>query len=51
MPTLFAVLTAAFVVIAFKSAAHGRWVIAVAAAAIGAWMGTLAWGALRRMRR
>jgi hypothetical protein len=51
MPALFSVLTVAFIGIAYASANHGRWEIAVAAAAIGAWMATLAWSALRRMRR
>jgi hypothetical protein len=51
MSALFTALTAAFAVIAFASAAHGRWVITVGAAAVGAWMASLAWGALRRMRR
>jgi hypothetical protein len=51
LPTLFSVLTAAFVVIAFAGASHGQWVIGVAAAGIAAWMGTLAWSALKRARR
>jgi hypothetical protein len=51
MPLLFSVLTAAFVVIAVASATHGRWVITVAAVAIGLWMGSFAWSALRRIRR
>jgi hypothetical protein len=51
MPLLFGVLTAAFAVIAVASADHGRWVIAVAAIAIGLWMGSFAFAALRRMRR
>jgi len=51
MPALFAVLTAAFGVIAWASADHGRWVIALAAAAIGAWTASFAWVALRRARR
>jgi hypothetical protein len=51
MPLLFSLLTAAFAVIAVASAAHGRWVITVAAVAIGLWMGSFAWAALRRMRR
>ena len=51
MPTLFSVLTAAFAVIAVSSWSHGQWVIAVAAVAIGLWMGSFAWAALRRMRR
>jgi hypothetical protein len=51
MPLLFSSLTAAFVVIAISSATHGEWVIAVAAVAIGLWMGSFAYHALRRMRR
>jgi hypothetical protein len=51
MPLLFGLLTAAFAVIAVSSATHGRWVIAVAAVAIGLWMGSFAWASLRRMRR
>jgi hypothetical protein len=51
---LFSVLTLAFAAIAAGSAAAGGvrgWVIALAAAAIAAWMGSTAWAALRRMRR
>ena len=48
---LFSVLTLAFAGIAAGSAAAGRWVIAVAAGAIAAWMGSFAWAALRRTRR
>jgi hypothetical protein len=51
LPALFTFLTTVFAVIAFAAATHGRWVIAISAAAIGAWMGTFAWTALRRMRR
>ena len=48
---LFAVLTLAFAGIAAAGAEAGAWVIAVGAAAIAAWMGSLAWSALRRIRR
>ena len=48
---LFTVLTLAFSGIAAASAAAGRWVIAVAAGAIAAWMGSFALAALRRTRR
>ena len=48
---LFSVLTLAFAAIALAGAEAGRWVIAVAAAAIAAWMASVAWSALRRMRR
>ena len=51
MVALFTVLTLAFVGIAAAAGAAGRWVIAAAAAAIAAWMWTLAWSALRRIRR
>jgi hypothetical protein len=51
LPALFTFLTFVFGVIAFAGATHGRWVIAIAAAAIGGWMATFTWTALRRMRR
>jgi hypothetical protein len=51
MAALFSVLTLGFAAIAIGAGAAGRWVIAVAAAAIAAWMGTVAWSALRRVRR
>ncbi len=51
MPLLFSVLTLAFAGIAVGSGAAGRWVIAVAAAALAAWMGSFALAALRRIRR
>jgi hypothetical protein len=51
LAALFTVLTVALAGIAVAGAAAGRWVIAVAAAAIAAWMATLAWSALRRIRR
>jgi len=51
LPALFSILTAAFTVIAFAGATHGRWVIAIAAVAIAAWMATVAWAALKRSRR
>jgi hypothetical protein len=51
LPALFTFLTLAFAVIAVAGAANGRWVIAIAAAGIGAWMATFVWTALRRMRR
>jgi hypothetical protein len=47
---LFSVITVAFAGIAVGSATAGRWVIAVAAAALAAWMATFAWQALRRTR-
>ena len=51
MPLLFSALTAVFAVIAVSSAIHHQWVIAVAAVAIGGWMSTFAWAALRKTRR
>ena len=48
---LFTVLTLAFAGIAAGSALSDEWVIAVAAAAIAAWMGSFALAALRRTRR
>jgi hypothetical protein len=51
LPALFSVLAAAFAVIAFAGASHGRWVIALAAAAIAAWMASFAWSALKRALR
>jgi hypothetical protein len=48
---LFTVLTLAFAGIAAGSAVAGEWVIAVAGAAIAAWMGSFALAALRRTRR
>jgi hypothetical protein len=48
---LFTVLTLAFAGIAVGSAVSSEWVIAVASAAIAAWMGSFAVAALRRTRR
>jgi hypothetical protein len=48
---LFTALTLGFAGIAAASAAAGRWVIAAAAVAIAAWMGSFALAALRRTRR
>jgi hypothetical protein len=47
---LFAVLAAAFIVLAVAATGHGvrGWLVAVAAAAIAAWLGSLALSALRR---
>jgi hypothetical protein len=50
LATLFSLLTAAFGGIAVASALAGRWVITFAAGALTAWMGSLAWAALRRRR-
>jgi len=51
LAALFSVLTVALAGIALAAANHGRWVIAVAAAVIAAWMGSVAWTALRKMHR
>jgi hypothetical protein len=51
LAALFSVLTFAFGGIAVAAGAAGRWVIAVAAAALAAWMGSFAWGAVRRIFR
>jgi hypothetical protein len=51
LAALFVVLTCAFLGIAAGSALAGRWVIAVAAAALAAWMGSLASAAVRKRRR
>jgi succinate-acetate transporter protein len=44
---LFTILTLAFAVIAVASAREGQWVIALAAVALGAWLGSLALKGLR----
>ncbi|HEY6960929.1 MAG TPA: hypothetical protein VI408_03485 [Gaiellaceae bacterium] len=51
LAALFTAITLAFALIAVWSASAGRWPIAVAAAALAAWMATLAWSALKRLRR
>ncbi len=50
LAALFALITLAFAGIALASALAGRWVIALAAAALAAWMGSLAWSGLRKTR-
>ena len=47
---LFSVLAAAFLLVAVAATGHGArgWVIAVAAAAIAVWMGSMALSAFRR---
>jgi hypothetical protein len=47
---LFSVIALAFAAIALWSAEAGRWPIAVAAAALAAWMGSLAYSVLRKTR-
>jgi hypothetical protein len=48
---LFSVLTLAFAGIAASAARADRWVIAIAAALIAAWMGSFAVAASRRVLR
>ena len=50
MVALFTTITVAFALIAVWTVAAGRYPIGLAAAALAAWMGSLAWSALRRMR-
>jgi hypothetical protein len=47
---LFSVIALAFAGIAAASALAGQWPIAVAAAALSAWMGSFAWSAVRKTR-
>ena len=50
LAVLFTLITVAFAAIAYWSAEASRWPIAAAAAALAAWMATLAWSALRKTR-
>jgi hypothetical protein len=50
MVALFTSITVAFALIAVWTVSAGRYPIGLAAAALAAWMATLAWSALRRMR-
>jgi hypothetical protein len=50
LAVLFSVLTVGFAAIAVWSAEASRWPIALAAAALAAWMGSFAWSALRKTR-
>jgi hypothetical protein len=50
MAGLFSAIALAFGLIAVWSATAGEWVIALAAAALAAWMSTFAWSALRKTR-
>ncbi|HEX3805397.1 MAG TPA: hypothetical protein VHV52_01325 [Gaiellaceae bacterium] len=50
LAALFSLITVAFAAIAVWSAGAGEWPIAAAAAILAAWMGSLAWSGLRRMR-
>lgn len=51
LAALFTVITLAFAGIAVAGGLAGRWVIALAAAALAAWMGTIAWAALKKALR
>jgi hypothetical protein len=48
---LFSFLTLGFGVIAVAAATADKWVIAVASVVLTLWMGSFAWGALRRIFR
>jgi hypothetical protein len=50
MAVLFSVISVGFGAIAVWSGEASRWPIAVAAGALAAWMGSLAWSALRKTR-
>ncbi|MGZ4403093.1 MAG: hypothetical protein ACXVRI_09645 [Gaiellaceae bacterium] len=50
LAALFSLITVAFAGIAVYSAAASQWPIAVASGALAAWMGSLAYSALRRTR-
>jgi len=50
LAALFTLITVAFSAIAVYSATASQWPIAVASAALAAWMGSLAYSALRRTR-
>jgi hypothetical protein len=51
MVALFSAITLAFALIAVWTLSAGRYPLAIASAALAAWMATLAWSALRKMRR
>ena len=48
---LFSFLALGFGVIAVAAATADKWVIVIAAVALTLWMGSFAWGALRRILR
>jgi hypothetical protein len=50
LAALFALITLAFGGIALAGALAGRWVIALAAGALAAWMASLVWSAIRKSR-
>jgi len=51
LAVLFTLITVAFLALAVVSAGAGEWPIAAAAAALGAWMASFAYAALRKTRR
>jgi hypothetical protein len=50
LAALFTLIAVTFGLIAVWSASAGEWVIAVAAAALAAWMATFSWSAIRKTR-
>jgi hypothetical protein len=50
LAVLFTLLTLGFAAIAVWTAAASQWPLALAAAALAAWMGSFAWTALRKTR-
>jgi hypothetical protein len=50
LAALFSLITVAFAAIAVFSVTASQWPIAVASAALAAWMGSLAYSALRKTR-
>jgi hypothetical protein len=50
LAALFSAITLAFLGLTVWTASAGRWPIAVCAAALAFWMGSLAWSAMRKSR-
>ena len=50
LAALFSGITVVFVLLAVWSAEAHKWPIALAAAGLAAWMGTLAWAGIRKTR-
>jgi hypothetical protein len=50
LAALFSAITLAFAGIAVWSGEAHKWVIALAAAALAAWMASFAWSAVRKIR-
>jgi hypothetical protein len=50
MAALFSTITLAFALIALWCATADQWVLAAAAAALAAWMSTIAWASVRKRR-